>query len=162
MSTNYTQQVSIRELDAPFDRIEMEADFSGISPGELFSYWTEPEKLTLWWPQEAEVDARPDGSYQLSWPNMEWHLRGNYTTFRPGKMLVFTWRWDHEPHTPTRVVTLDFQSSDAGTTLQLIHGYYREHVLADKEEKRGHIEGWHYFLGRLQEVTEELTSASGA
>lgn len=159
MSARARIGLTVREIDTPRDRLELEAEFEGTPAAELFRYWTAPELLTQWWPREAEVEAQKGGSYHLSWPNMEWHLRGTYQTFSPGNLLVFTWRWDHEPHTPTRIVTLDFQplEGESGTYLHLTHGYYREHLPKDMEEKQGHLEGWHYFLGRLQEITQVKT-----
>ncbi len=157
MSAMSESEVAPREVDTPRDRLELEADFDGVSPAELFRYWTEPGLLTRWWPKEAEVDAVKGGTYHLAWPNMEWHLRGTYHTFNPGRLLVFTWRWDHEPDAPTRVVTLDFQplEGDTGTRLHLTHGYYREHAPEDMKERQGHLEGWHYFLGRLQKIVRD-------
>jgi hypothetical protein len=59
------------------------------------------------------------------------------------------------------VVALDFQPVEEGTTLHLTHGYYREHLPKEMEERQGHLEGWHYFLGRLQEVTQEAQASIG-
>lgn len=163
MSTRHRLGLAIREVDTPRDRLEIEAQFDSIAPAELFRYWTEPGLLARWWPKEAEVEAKKGGSYHLAWPNMEWHLRGTYHTFNPGRLLVFTWRWDHEPDAPTRVVTLDFQPlhTEGGTRLHLTHGYYREHVPRELEERQGHLEGWHYFLDRLQQITQNDQATTG-
>jgi uncharacterized protein YndB with AHSA1/START domain len=161
MSAGHSVGTVIHEVDTPRDRLELEAGFEGVAPLELFRYWTEPELLVRWWPKKAEIEATKGGSYHLSWPNMEWHLRGTYHTFSPGRLLVFTWRWDHEPDTPTRVVTLDFQplEGEHGTRLHLTHGYYPEHVPKEMQERQGHLEGWHYFLGQLQTITGDSYSS---
>lgn len=155
LDTNLTYVVT--ELDTPHDCLKLQADFEEIEPAVLFRYWTEPDLLVQWWPKEAEVDAVRGGGYHLAWPNMEWHLRGTYSAVNQGQLLVFTWHWDHEPDRPTRVVTADFQPLEdrRGTCLYLTHGYYEEHAPKDAEERQGHLQGWQYFLGRLQHVVAE-------
>src|SRR5579859_7869361 len=77
--------------------IVVAADFPGCTPEKLFNYFIEPDLLRQWWVPEAEVDARPDGAYDMAWPRQNWHLRGHYVVFQPGKELAFTWKWDHHP-----------------------------------------------------------------
>ncbi|GAC1445637.1 MAG: hypothetical protein NVSMB52_07470 [Chloroflexota bacterium] len=80
---------------------------------------------------------------------MKWHLRGEYTRYEPSKKLAFTWKWDHTPHTPVRQVEIDFQELEGGgTVLTLHHGSYSDSN-EDREERKGHVEGWDHFLGRL-------------
>ena len=126
------------------------AAFPGVAPADLFACWTTPERLCAWWPAEAAIDARPGGAYHLAWPQMDWHLRGQYTTFEPGARLAFTWAWDHEPATPTRTVTLHFTPDGAGGThLTVTHGAYGDSA-AEQTDRQGHIDGWLHFLPRLQ------------
>lgn len=160
MSMEPNLTFAVNQLDTPRDCLELQAEFEEVEPAELFRYWTEPELLVQWWPNDAEVDGVRGGDYHLAWPNMEWHLRGTYSAFNPGQLLVFTWRWDHEPDTPTRVVTADFQPLEGrtGTCLYLTHGYYREDVPHDAVERQGHLEGWQHFLARLQKVVAEKQS----
>lgn len=127
-------------------------DFLGASPLWLYAYWTQPELICRWWPQEAVIDARVGGAYRLSWPKMGWVLRGRYTQARPGVALGFTWRWEHEPDDVTRDVALSFAAlDDGGTRLTLVHGPY-----ADGPEeaalRQSHLDGWIRFLGKLRTI----------
>ena len=123
--------------------------YRGVGAHELFRYWTQPDLITQWWPQQAEIDGREGGEYHLSWPSMKWELRGTYTTLDVDRRLGFTWRWDHEPDMPTRNVEVRFEPvGDIGTQLTVTHGTYTESI-NDQEERQGHLEGWTYFLTRL-------------
>jgi len=138
----------------------VEVDFPAALPHTVFDYWTQPALLRQWWPQEAEVESRVGGAYQLGWPQMDWHLRGRYTAFEPGKRLGFTWRWDHdEPDEPEREVLIvleplppDRPDGPDGTRLLLTHGPYSD-TPADQELRiEHHLAGWQHFLPRLQQV----------
>ena len=85
---------------------------------------------------------------------MEWTLRGRYTEFMPAQRLGFTWYWDHEPDTPERQVSVIFEPLGAtGTRITVKHGIYTASA-SDQDERRGHVEGWLYFLGRLSAACE--------
>ena len=80
-------------------------------------------------------------------------MRGRFTDFEPGKKLAFTWLWDHYPHTTNVVV--DFAPfAENGTKLTVSHGDYSDSN-EDQEARQGHIEGWLYFVGKLQSCIEE-------
>jgi uncharacterized protein YndB with AHSA1/START domain len=128
--------------------------FLTLSPQAMFDAWTQPELLTRWWPQVAEVDLRPGGEYHFSWPSMDWHLRGSYTVVEPPHRLAFTWNWDHED-APERTVVMHFAPlPEGGTRLTLRHGTY---TAEDTEEREGHLSGWLHFLGRLYLLSPELS-----
>ncbi len=134
------------------DVLVVEGEYPNVTPATLFRYWTEPTLLKQWWPEEAEIDPREGGAFVLSWPKMEWRLRGTYSTFEPGQRLAFTWKWDHEPDTPVRHVHVALEPSSDGTKLTISHGPYRDSEI-DQQEREGHLEGWQFFCGRLREVT---------
>jgi uncharacterized protein YndB with AHSA1/START domain len=134
------------------DQLVITSFFRGASGHELFQHWIVPELIARWWPQQAEIDAREGGEYHLSWPSMNWDLRGTFTAYEPGNRLAFSWRWDHEPETPTRQVDVKLEPvGDIGTQLTLTHGTYTDSA-KDQEERQGHLEGWTYFLARLHGV----------
>lgn len=140
-------------MDIPDDKLVIEMDFPGTTPEDLFAYWIEPALLTRWWPEEASVEPKLGGVYHFSWPRMGWSLRGHYRLFDPPTKLGFTWQWDHEPHTPTRNVFVDFEPlAGGGTRLTLTHSTYNS-TEADQKERQGHLEGWTHFLGKLRVVT---------
>jgi uncharacterized protein YndB with AHSA1/START domain len=118
----------------------------------VFDYWTQPVLLREWWPQEAEIEPQYGGHYHLSWPAMDWHLRGRYTHFEPGKRLAFTWRWDHdEEGSQETVVDVTFEHTlDRGTRLLLTHGPYAETLEDQNLRLEHHLAGWLHFLPRLQ------------
>lgn len=143
-------------LPSSSDKLVITADVSNLTPVEVFDYWTKPELLCAWWPQEAEIDARVSGAYHLSWPGMNWHLRGWYTRFEPGKQLAFTWKWDHdEEGTVVREVMLVFEPlPDRGTRLVLTHGSYTDSIEDQAVRFEHHLAGWQHFIPRLQVLAE--------
>jgi uncharacterized protein YndB with AHSA1/START domain len=130
-------------------RVVFRAEFGLPSPS-LFDYFVLPELLSRWWSPEAECDGRIDGHYHLAWASMNWHLRGTYLEFERGKRLVYTWHWDHDIDKPARTVALDFTPLNDGTQLDLLHHAYTS---ADQPERQEHIDGWLFFLPKLQAVT---------
>lgn len=145
------EQAVIQQESGP-ELLIVTSFYPDVSPRQLFAYWTQPELLQQWWPPKAEVDVRPGAPYCLSWPSMEWNLRGTYNVVEPGQRLAFTWKWDHEPDTPMRKVEVTFEPvGDVGTQLTVTHGTYTNSS-KDQEERDGHLEGWIYFLKRLHDA----------
>src|SRR3954451_2210633 len=97
--------MSIEWIERDGARIVAVQRIGAARPDDIWRLWTEPGGLTRWWPDEAEVDpvAR---TLHLSWPPMEWHLRGRILEWDAPRRLAFTWRWDHEPGLPERTVTV--------------------------------------------------------
>ena len=152
MAEDRMEEQAVVQQESDPEKLIVTSFYPGASTALLFKYWTQPELLRQWWPPEAELDARLGGKYHLSWPAMDWNLRGTYTVFEPEKTLAFTWRWDHEPDTPTRDVTVTFEPiGDVGTQLTVTHGVYTASA-RDQEERSGHLDGWIYFLTRLHEA----------
>jgi uncharacterized protein YndB with AHSA1/START domain len=143
------------ELPSTPDMLLIEADFSGFTPDELFRYWTEADLITRWWPPEAAFDARQGGSYRLSWPSLNWCLYGTYLTFDPGKALVFTWSWEHEPEVAPIEVGLNFEAVEGVTKLRLSHGPHPD-TEEGRAARQGHVEGWKTFLPKLGEIVFSL------
>lgn len=141
----------LTQVESSADSLVVVAEFPGHHPDQLFAYWTVPALLCRWWPQWAATEPRPGGAYHLAWPAMNWHLRGHYTVFRPGRGLFFTWQWDHElSDTSLRRVQVIFRPLSSGTRLTLIHDPYYPGE-AEEETRMHHLDGWHHFLRRLQD-----------
>jgi uncharacterized protein YndB with AHSA1/START domain len=132
------------------DRITIEAEFPRLDPDQLFDYWTNADLLRKWWPPVGELQPELGGTYHLSWPKQDWHLRGKFTKFDRGKALGFTWKWDHESVDVTRVTVLFHSLPNGGTRLTLHHEGYPKNS-EGKKTKDEHTEGWMFFLGKLQE-----------
>ena len=147
------EQAALQLQQAPTstDRLTITANFPQFTPDGLFDYWTKPDLICQWWPQQAEIEPREGGAYHFSWPRMGWSLRGHYVKFDIGKSLNFTWQWEHQA-TLLRHVEITFEAlPDGGTQITLTHGFYTDSA-EDQEERKGHLEGWTHFLGRLQQL----------
>ena len=107
------------------DKLVVVGDILSAAPDVLFAYWTQPDLIRKWWPQEAEIDPRPGGGYHFSWPQRNWHLRGNYTAFEP--------------------------LTDGGTRITLTHNHFSDSA-EGQEMRLSHLEGWEYFIGKLQDL----------
>ena len=142
----------LEKTETSTDRITIVAEFPRLSRESLFDFWTNPDLLEKWWSPVADLEPRLGGKYHFSWPNQDWHLRGKYTMFKRGEKLGFTWKWDHESVNETRV-TLSFVSvPQNGTRLTLQHEGYAK-TKEDRKIRDEHIQGWMFFLGKLQEMT---------
>lgn len=115
--------MAVTELPTDRDKLVMVAEFACISPSALFNYWVVPELLQRWWPPEAEIEPGTGGAYHLFWARMNWHLRGSYSVFDPGRALAFTWQWDHYPVVKNVVVAFDLLNEDS-TRMTLMHSPY--------------------------------------
>jgi uncharacterized protein YndB with AHSA1/START domain len=149
MVAEVASRTIVAQVESSADTLVVVAEFPHLTPDELFAYWTEPLLLCRWWPLWAHTEPEEGGAYHLAWPARDWHLRGRYTAFRPGRGLTFTWRWDHEgPGAIERWVQVILRPSAGGTRQTILHGPYGANT-AEQDVRRSHFEGWHYFLGRL-------------
>jgi len=134
----------------------VEAEYPAVPPERLFRYWVEPDRMTRWWPKEADIDSRVGGEYVFRWPSIGRELRGRYTAVEPAQRLNFTWRWDTTPADyPDLQVSMRFERLVGdGTRLVLEQGPYDDSP--DGAEARKNLrDGWLHFLARLQTVAAE-------
>jgi uncharacterized protein YndB with AHSA1/START domain len=144
--------MTVQQVPSGDDKLVMQGDFPEFPPSLLFAYWVRPDLLRQWWPREAEVEPGVGGAYSFTWPEQGRRLHGGYITFDPGKALAFTWIWDHEtPREPPLTVALAFTPQQDSTRLTLTQGAYRD-TPEDRSERAGHLEGWTYFLQKLQSL----------
>jgi uncharacterized protein YndB with AHSA1/START domain len=148
--------MTVKDVSTSNAELTLTAAFLDFTALALFGYWTRPDLLRQWWPPQAEIDPRVGGAYHYWWPERGDHLRGVFTAFEPGRRLAFTWRWDHEPASaPTRTVTVTFDPAprdDEQVTLTLRHEPYGA-TPAEQEARAGHLDGWTYFLDKLQSLS---------
>jgi uncharacterized protein YndB with AHSA1/START domain len=152
-----TSRPKLELVETATDRITILADFPHLSPALLFDYWTSTDLLRKWWPPAAELQPRLNGTYHYSWPKQDWHLRGKFTLFDRGKALGFTWKWDHESIDVTRVTLIFHPIPDGGTRLTLHQEGYSKNS-ETKKTRDEHIEGWTFFLRKLQEQRPETVT----
>lgn len=128
-------------------RLRVWTTLRGVSPEQVYSYWTDPTKLRQWWPPEAALEPTPGGTYIFGFPQAGHTLTGSFSEAVPGKRLAFSWQWQHEPDVPEQQVVVDFERRDDDTLLTVTHG-----PAGTDEERQGQLEGWEHFLGRLKEL----------
>jgi|SRR5579885_1900233 len=144
--------MAVHQVPSGETELIMQGDFPGFPPDLLFAYWVRPDLLRQWWPREAEVEPGVGGTYSFTWPEQGRHLHGRYTTFDPGKALAFTWSWDNQPPSdPSLAVSLTFTPLQDGIQLTLTQGPYSA-TPESQRERTGHLEGWTYFLQKLQSL----------
>jgi uncharacterized protein YndB with AHSA1/START domain len=143
----------VHQTPSDSSHLKLTAVFPGIKKDELFAYFTQPDLLTQWWPQSAELKPHRGGLYKFTWPAMEWTLYGEVVAFEPGEKLAYTWNWEHEPDTPTRLVEIEFHDTAEGSEIVLRHGAYPDDSI-EEEEHQSHLEGWDHFLGKLRDLIE--------
>lgn len=134
----------------------VKATFPHVSPVDLYDYWVRADLITEWWVDRVtELEAITGGTYQFEWPTIDSTLRGTFQQVMPGLHLQFTWAWDNLPQLPQRTVSINFIPTDdeRGTCLRIRHGNYDDSE-RDQSDRQNHIDGWLYFLERLQEVCE--------
>ncbi|GAB4582141.1 MAG: hypothetical protein Fur0022_48970 [Anaerolineales bacterium] len=155
---------SIIQVETPTTIAVVKATLPGFTAEQAFDAWTQPEKLTAWWPQRVALlpnsDSAVGAEYILEWPLMKWTLRGTYLAWERPRLLTFTWKWDHEPDLPMRTVVVQFgQSQENRVSIVIVHGTYSE-ATRDREDRQSHIDGWLYFMEKLSRTAgniEEVT-----
>jgi len=142
----------VTELPSSGDTLILTADLPHLTPDEAFAHWTDPDLLTRWWPEAATIEPHIGGSYHLRWLSHNSIMRGRITEFSQGKMLGFTWSWDHDPEEKEPLdVLVQFDGIDDGTRLTITHGPYADTESA-RQEREGYAEGWEFFVTKLQTI----------
>jgi uncharacterized protein YndB with AHSA1/START domain len=122
------------------------------SPETVFTFFTEPDKLTRWLASEATLDPRPGGINHQTHPGDTenprgpYYMRGEFVEVAFPSRVVFTWGFENadvgvEPGQSTVEVTLAPDGN--GTRLRLVHRNLPE------SERAPHDGGWEEMLSRL-------------
>ena len=138
----------MKVVDSPRGVARLVGDVSA-SPLEVYRYFTDPELLTTWWPEQASVVERADGLYEFAWPGQDVRLVGQFIVTAPGRRLVFTWSFTHEPLPPS-TVDIGFEEAGGGTRLTIEHTHGD-----DPDERQGYVDGWKHFVERLRGVLSD-------
>jgi uncharacterized protein YndB with AHSA1/START domain len=127
-------------------------------PEVVFRLLTDPNEYVRWKGQLAELDARPSGTFRVSFPNGTDVVRGSFVEVIPPRRVVFTWGWEGNPLVPpgSSTVEIDLEPAGSGTRLRLVH----RGLPVDAVTR--HSDGWDYLLPRLVAVSEGRTAASDA
>jgi uncharacterized protein YndB with AHSA1/START domain len=117
----------------------------GAPPATVFSYFTDPDRLTTWMGRKATLDPRPGGSFRIEYNDHD-VARGEYLVIDPPHRLVLSWGWEAEgsavPPGASRV-EIDLAPDGAGTRLTL------RHLGLPADEIPTHAQGWDLFLPGL-------------
>lgn len=127
-------------------------------PAEVFSAWTETERLQLWWGPEgvacigAEMELRVGGVYRIGnrFPDGKviW-LAGRFEVIERPRRLVYT--WGVEPAVPAERVTVSFEAREGGTEVIVTH-----ERIPDLATRDMHRMGWE---GCLKGLSDYLRGA---
>jgi len=140
-------------LDGP-EWLVLETAVANRAPAETLSWFTDATRLNQWWGEEALIEPRPGGLYEVHWPSMDWTMRG-VVALCTGDTLIYSWSWDHEPDQPARTVAIHAESSESGSTLTITHGPYRPEstlLTGEDDARHSHRDGWLFFLAKLHET----------
>ena len=145
MSTNNSTTLHIRRfIAAPRARV-----FAAFANPNEIKEWLGPKEAHC---LDAKADVRAGGAYAFRMRSgetcedggiSEITVRGEYLEVRSPERLVFTWAWEGDPDTGSRV-TVDFLELDGGTDLQLTH-----EKLASAASRDRHTHGWSGSIEKL-------------
>jgi uncharacterized protein YndB with AHSA1/START domain len=120
-------------------------------PETVFPYFTDPGRMVRWMGTEADLDARPGGTFKVLVAG-RFSAVGEYVEVDPPNRVVFTWGWEGEggvdPGASTVEVTLT--AAGEGTRVVLVHRDLSE------ESALRHDHGWEHYFSRL-----EIAAAGG-
>lgn len=122
------------------------------SPKKVFKAITNPERITRWLADRAELSPRKGGRYTLGWKDGPTHT-GKLLEFSRGKSITFAWSWEgFEAVGPTKF-RLSITPQGKGTIVTVTHsGIPRDDRWLDLYV--GAVWGWTYFLMNLKSVVE--------
>jgi uncharacterized protein YndB with AHSA1/START domain len=136
------------------DRIERTMTFQ-VPREDVWAAITEPDQISKWFPNEAELDLRPGGDGVFRWGETE--VRVTVESVEPPSL--FAYRWHPGGRTPTEATTLvEFRLEEipGGTRLTLAEsGFMR--LLPESWQENEY--GWDEELGHLREFLGSRVSA---
>jgi uncharacterized protein YndB with AHSA1/START domain len=117
-------------------------------PEIVFSFWTDPARMTKWMGRDVRLDPRPGGEFRIDYNGSD-VARGIFVEVDAPARLVLTWGWEAEGDlTPPGASTVEvtFEPDGEGTILRLRHSGLNTDAVT------GHAAGWDQFLPGLVEV----------
>src|ERR1700674_1019374 len=94
------------------------------TPEDVFPYFTDADKLSVWKAAWAESDARPGGGFRADITGRGDIAYGAYLEIEPPRRVVFTWAWENDDLADayhSSVVEVTLAPNDGGTLLRLVH-----------------------------------------
>jgi uncharacterized protein YndB with AHSA1/START domain len=118
-------------------------------PETIWPFLVEPERHLEWMGTEAELDARPGGTYRVMVQGQN-PGAGEFVDVVPNERVVFTFGWDVPDHPiPAGSTTVEISLHPEGekTRVRLTHRGLPEDAVSD------HTGGWDHYLARLATAT---------
>ena len=113
----------------------------GAAPGELWSAWTEPERLARWFGASVVGTVAQGSTFRIEWgEDAGSQVEVVVRELREPSLLEWEWRIDGEPPTLLRVT---LTPSGDGTLLELDHGRL------PASQQAGLAAGWDAYLDAL-------------
>ena len=137
------------EIAAPPERV-----FRAVSSAEVADWWGSAEtyRVTRW-----TGDMRVGGWWRsegTSATGQQFAVSGDVLEFDPPRLLVHTWRYDHQPSDVT-TVRFQVEAIPGGSRLTVRHDGFRDRDACD-----AHSRGWERVLSWLNAFVAR-TSAAG-
>ena len=151
----------------PADRIEREIDIDAPI-AVVWAVITEPEHITGWFTDSAELDARPGGEGRFGWDakGTSREMVVNLRVERLDPPHFFSFRWDYpdgDDPTETNAPLVEFslEAQGGSTRLRLVESGL-ENVARSAEEKETyfaeHTSGWTQIAERLRDYAPKQRS----
>jgi len=128
----------------------------GCPPDRALAAFTDPGTLIRWWSGELTTNMSVGSPYSVHFPQHGQTMTGVVLSYEPASRLEFTWAWDNEPEEVSRtvLVTVGAGTGFDGTELTVVHGPHGDSE-AELAARKGHRDGWEYFLPRLAAVLSQ-------
>ena len=150
----------------PADRIEREIDID--APIDVvWTVITEPEHITGWFTDSAELDLRPGGEGQFAWDvKGTSRKKVNLRVERLEPPHFFSFRWDYpdgdDPsETNAPLVEFSLEAQGGSTRLRLVESGLASLARSPEEKETyfaEHTSGWTHFAERLREYAAKQRS----
>ncbi|MCO8276773.1 SRPBCC family protein [Actinoplanes sp. TRM 88003] len=124
------------------------------APEVVFEVVSDPKHVSRWWPDEADYEAVPGSTGQISFGGTKVEA---FTVLEVQPPRTFTFRWTQPSGQPATadnslLVTFELVPSGGGTLLKLTETGFR-----DEQMRHDHVNGWDFFLPRIAPYVATLT-----
>ncbi|UQX86676.1 SRPBCC domain-containing protein [Jatrophihabitans telluris] len=148
-----------------YGRLEREIQIDA-SPEIVFEVISSPQHLRQWWPDDAQVEARPGAVGELVFGDRA-DLDAKVVAITVVDAVfprLFSFRWVYpEDETATErnslLVSFELAPDGDGTALRMIETGFRERgwdVAVLEAEYQEHVTGWDHYLPRLGDYVARL------